>query len=149
MNLEEIYNQIEELENKLNYYKSRLEEIKTLVSPQSMQYDTIIVDGGIHVDTISKYVELEDQNQLKATINYIQKKLKNLNDLKDKEIIRLTKYGETVKAVVYLREKEFRRDTYGKKRHLTWEEIGRKAYCSPRSARYWYKLATEERKKSA
>lgn len=149
MNLEEIYNQIEELENQYSYYKCRLEEIKSLVSPKSMQYDTIIVDGGKHIDAISKYVELEDQQQLENTIKYIKEKLKNLNELKDKEIKRLTKYGETVKAVVFLKEKEYKLDSHGRKIHLTWEEIGRKAYCSPRSARYWYKLATEERKKSA
>lgn len=149
MNLEEIYSQIEELENKLEYYQNRLEEIKCLVSPKSVKYDTVIVDGGKHIDVISKYVELEEQQQLKATIDYIKKKLINLNELKDKELKRLTKYGETIKAVVYLRENEYKLDYYGRKRHLTWEEIARKVYCSPRSARYWYKLATKERKKSA
>lgn len=149
MNLEEIYKQLEKLQNELEYYQNRLEEIKTLVSPKSTQFDKEIVDGGKRIDLISKYVELEDQQQLENTINYIKEKIKNLNDLKDKEIKRLTKYGEVIKAVVYLRENEYKLDYYGRKRHLTWEEIARKVYCSPRSARYWYKLATKERKKSA
>lgn len=149
MNLEEIYKEIESLQNQLEYYQNRLTEITTLVMPKSTQYDTVIVDGGKHVDVINKYVELEDREQLKATIYYISRKIKNLNDLKDKEIERLTKYGEVVKAVVYLKEKEFKIDYYGRKRHLTWEEISKKVYCSPRSARYWYKLATKEREKSA
>lgn len=147
MNLEEIYNQLEELTNNLEYYENRLEEIKSLVSPQATQFDKILVDGGKHVDNLLKYVEIEDSQQLEKTINYIKNRIKDLNTLKDKEIDRLTKYGETIKAVVFLREREFKTDYNGRKRHLTWVEIGRKLYCDERTARRWYKLAIKERKR--
>ena len=63
------------------------------------------------------------------------------------DLDRLAKFGETTKAVVFLRERDFIVDSSGKKRHLYWEEIAEKVYCSEKSARNWYKLAVEERKK--
>lgn len=147
MNLEEIYNQLEKLQNDLEFYKNRLEQIKSLVTPQATKYDKVMVDGGKHVDNILKYVEIENEQQLEATIKYIEGKIDDLTLLKEKEIQRLTKYGETIKAVVCLKEKEFK-NYRGTKRHLTWQEIADKVYCSPRSARYWYKLGIEERKRT-
>lgn len=148
MTLEDIYNQLEELENNLEYYENRLEQLKSLVLPQATVYDKILVDGGNHSDNILKYVEKENDQQLEITILYIKGRMKDLNLLKDKEIERLSKYGDTIKAVVCLKEREFKTDWSGKKRHLTWQEIADKVYCSPRSARYWYKLGVEERKKA-
>ena len=147
MILEDIYNQLEELKNNLEYYQNRLEEIKSLVMPQATKFDKIIVDGGKHIDSILKYVEIENRQQLEVTILYIESKIRDLEILKNKEIDRLAKFGEKGKAVVLLREKEFIVDSQGKKRHLTWNEIGRKLYCDERTARNWYKLATKERKR--
>ena len=95
-----------------------------------------------------QYVELENREQLEVTILYIKSKIRDLNYWKEQEIDRLAKFGETIKAVVFLKEKEFITDYNGKKRHLYWQEIADKVYCSEKSARNWYKLATEERKKS-
>ena len=149
MTLESIYKELEKLENDLEYYENRLESLKSLVLPQATQFDKIMVDGGKHVDTLFKYVEIENRQQLEATILYIRAKINDLNVLKDKEIDRLAKFGETTKAVVFLRERDFIIDKHGKKRHLYWEEIADKVYCSEKSARNWYKLAIEERKKSS
>lgn len=148
MNLEDIYNQLEELENNLEYYQNRLEEIKSLVMPKSTQFDKILVDGGKHADNLLKYVEIEDKLQLESTISYIKNRLKDLDRLKNKEIDRLAKYGECVKVVVLLKEKEFIKEYNGKKRHLTWNEIADKVYCSRRTAINWYKLGIEERKRT-
>ena len=151
MNLEKIYNEIEKLENDLVYYENRLESLKSLVLPQATKFDKVVVDGGKKSDNILKYVEIENQQQLEVTILYIKSKLRDLNNLKDKEIERLTKYGETIKVVVLLKEREFK-VVYKKgkkaKRHLTWQEIADKIPCSERSARYWYKLGIEERKRT-
>ena len=148
MTLEDIYNQLEELENNLEYYENRLEQLRSLITPQATKYDKVMVDGGNHVDNLLKYVEKENDQQLEATIIYIKGRIRDLNILKEKEINRLSKYGDTIKAVVCLKEREFKTDWGGKKRHLTWQEIADKVYCSPRSARYWYKLGVEERKKA-
>lgn len=148
MTLEEIYNQLEELENNLEFYENRLEQVKSLVMPKATQFDKVMVDGGKKVDNILKYVEIEDSQQLENTIKYIKGRIENLNTLKEKEIARLAKYGECIRAVVCLKEKEFIREYNGKKRHLTWQEIADRVYCSPRSARYWYKLGIEERKRA-
>lgn len=151
MTLEDASRELEKLENDLLYYEGRLAELKSLVTPQATKYDKILVDGGKHVDTILKYVEVENQQQLEVTILYIKSKIKDLEKWKEREIERLAKYGETVKAVIFLKEKEFVVDwKNGKKikRHLTWQEIADKVYCSSKSAMRWYKLGTEERKKS-
>ena len=147
MTLEEIYNQLEELQNNLEFYENRLEQLKTLVLPKATQFDKVLVDGGKHTDNFLKYVEVESEQQLEVTILYIKNKINDLETLKEKEIQRLSKYGDTIKAVVCLKEREFKTDWNGKKRHLTWQEIADKVYCSPRSARYWYKLGIEERNK--
>lgn len=147
MNLEDIYNQLEELKNNLEFYENRLESLKSLVTPQATQFDKILVDGGQHVDNLLKYVEIENSQQLLSTIKYIKNKIKDLEILKNKEIDRLAKFGEKYKAVVLLKEREFKLDHKGNKRHLTWFEIGQKLYCDERTARRWYKLATNERKR--
>ena len=147
MTLEEIYNQLEKLENNLEFYQNRLESLRTLVSPKATQFDKIMVDGGKHTDNILKYVEKEDELQIENTIKYIKNKIYDLNELKDKELKRLAKYGETVKAIVFLREKELILDSHRKKRHLTWEEIARRVHCNEKTARNWYKLGVEERKR--
>lgn len=148
MTLEDASKERERLENDLIYYQNRLEKLKTLVTPQAVKFDKIIVDGGKHTDNILKYVEIENEQQLEVTILYIKSKMKDIDDWIEKEVERLAKYGETIKAVVYLRENEFKIDDKGNKRHLYWKEIADKIYCSERSARYWYKLAVEERKKN-
>lgn len=150
MSLEEIYKELEKLENDLTYYENRLESLKSMVLPQATKFDKVLVDGGKKTDNILKYVEIENQQQLGITIKYIKKKIYDLNVLKDREIERLTKYGETIKAVVILREREFKvvyRKGIKTKRHLTWVEIGRKLYCDESTARKWYKLAVKERKR--
>ena len=147
MTLEDASKEKERLENDLVYYENRLEQIKSLVTPQAVKFDKIIVDGGKHTDNILKYVEVENEQQLEVTILYIRSKIRNIDNWIDKEIERLAKYGETVKAVVYLREKEFILDSSRRKRHLTWEEIARKVYCNEKTARLWYKLGTDQRKK--
>lgn len=147
MTLETIYKELEKLENDLEYYENRLESLKSLVLPKATQFDKVMVDGGKHVDTLLTYVDLENKQQLETTILYIKGKINDLNTLKDKEIDRLAKFGETTKAVVFLRERDFIIDSSGKKRHLYWEEIAEKVYCSEKSARNWYKLAVEERKR--
>jgi hypothetical protein len=147
MTLETIYKELEKLENDLEYYENRLESLRSLVLPKATQFDKVMVDGGKHVDALLTYVDLENKQQLETTILYIKGKINDLNTLKDKEIDRLAKFGETTKAVVFLRERDFIVDSSGKKRHLYWEEIADKVYCSEKSARNWYKLAVEERKK--
>lgn len=147
MTLEDASKEKDRLENDLVYYQNRLEEIRGLVIPQATKYDKIMVDGGKHTDNLLKYIEIENEQQLEVTILYIKSKIRDIDTWIDKEIERLAKYGETVKAVVFLRENELVLDSQRRKRHLTWEEIARKVYCNEKTARLWYKLGTEQRKK--
>lgn len=147
MNLEVIFNQLEELENNLEFYQNRLDKLKSLVTPQATHFDKILVDGGKHTDNILEYVELEDAQQLENTISYIKGKIEDLNILKNKEIERLSKYGEDIKVVVLLKEKEYITERNGKVRHLTWQEIADRVYCSKRTAINWYNLGIKDRKR--
>jgi hypothetical protein len=115
--------------------------------PKATQFDKILVDGGKHADILLKYVEEEDKLKLEDTIKYIKGKLRDLETHKDKELDRLSKYNDCVQAVVCLREHEFKKVGRGKKVRLTWDEIADRIYCSPKSARNWYKKGIEERKK--
>lgn len=146
LNLEDVSKELERLNNELEYYENRLEEIKSLIYPRSFDYTQIKVDSSNKfTDSMLKYVEIENREQLEVTILYIKSKIRDLEKWKDKELERLSKYGEYVKAVVFLREKEFKFDGR-KKRHLTWQEIANKCHCGESTARLWYKLGTEERK---
>ena len=78
MNLEDIYNQLEELENNLEYYQNRLEEIKSLVMPKSTQFDKILVDGGKHADNLLKYVSEDIRD---SYLNRILKYLSSSNPI--------------------------------------------------------------------
>ena len=147
MTLEDASKEKERLENDLIFYENRLEKLKSLVLPQATKFDKVMVDGGKRTNNILKYVEVENEQQLEITILYIKSKIKDIENWIEQEIKRLSKYGDTVKAVVFLREKEFKVDGKGKKRHLTWEEIADRVYCSDRSARTWYRLGIEQRKK--
>ena len=151
MTLEDASKERERLENDLRYYENRLDTLKGLILPQATQFDKVLVDGGKHTDNILKYVELENEQQLEITILYIKGKINDIDTWIDKEIKRLAKYGETIKAVVFLREKEFKivyRNGKPKKIHLTWDEIASKIPCSEKTARNWYKLGIEERKRT-
>ncbi len=149
LNLEDVSKELERLNNELEYYENRLEEIKSLIYPQSFDYTQIKVDSSNKfTDSMLKYVEIENREQLEVTILYIKSKIRDLEKWKDKELERLSKYGEYVKAVVFLREKEFKISYHGKKRHLTWQEIAYKVHCNEKTARIWYKLGTEERKRT-
>lgn len=151
MTLEDASKERERLENDLRYYENRLDTLKGLILPQATQFDKVLVDGGKHTDNILKYVELENEQQLEITILYIKGKINDIDTWIDKEIKRLAKYGETIKAVVFLREKEFKvvyKNGKPTKRHLTWDEIASKIPCNEKTARLWYKLGTKERNKS-
>ena len=79
MTLEDASKERERLENDLVFYQSRLEKLKCLVTPQATKFDKIMVDGGKHTDSILKYVEIENEQQLEVTILYIQSKLADID----------------------------------------------------------------------
>ena len=139
LTLEEAAKELDKLANDKAYWESRLEQIKSLVTPKSINVANERVDGGERVDKLLKYTELKDELAIEDTLKYIDDKILSLNQWVERELIRLDKYGETEKKIVYLRENKKVRDKYTNRiRKMTWKEIAKETHYSERSVRYFY-----------
>ena len=69
MDLKQANKELEELENDYEYYLQEKEQILSLVSVSAVQPKDIIVKGGKRIDRYTKYVELEEEKQINATLD--------------------------------------------------------------------------------
>ena len=80
MTLKEANKELEKLENEYNYWLKQKENLLNLVMPRATDIRGEVVDGGKREDRLLKYVELEDEKQINATLDYIWKrKNKDIN----------------------------------------------------------------------
>ena len=139
LTLEEATKELEKLNNDKIYWESRLEQIASLTMPKSTDVANERVDGGERIDKLLKYTELKEELAIDDTLKYIDDKILALNQWVERELIRLDKYGETEKKIVYLREHKTVRDKYTNRiRKMTWREIAKETHYSERSVRYFY-----------
>lgn len=139
LTLNEATKELEKLENDKKYWKNRLEQIVSLTMPHSTDTQSERVDGGNRIDKLLKYTELREELGIDDTLKYINDKILTLNKWIEGELRRLDKYGETEKAIVYLRERKLVRDKYtNRMRKMTWQEIAKETHYSERSVRYFY-----------
>lgn len=139
LTLEEVTSEIEKLANDKIYWENRLEQIVSLTMPKSTDVANERVDGGQRIDKLLKYTELKEELAIDDTLKYIDDKIQSLNQWVERELIRLDKYGETEKKIVYLRENKKVRDKYTNRlRKMTWREIAKETNYSERSVRYFY-----------
>lgn len=139
LTLEEAAKELDKLANDKIYWENRLEQIASLIMPKSTDIGNERVDGGERVDKLLKYTELKEELAIEDTLNYIDGKILSLNQWVERELIRLDKYGETEKKIVYLRENKKVRDKYTNRlRKMTWREIAKETHYSERSVRYFY-----------
>lgn len=139
LTLEEAAKELDKLANDKIYWENRLEQISSLIMPQSTNVANERVDGGERIDKLLKYTELKDELAIEDTLKYIDDKILSLNQWVERELIRLDKYGETEKKIVYLREHRKVRDKYTNRlRKMTWKEIAKETHYSERSVRYFY-----------
>ena len=145
LTLEEATKELEKLNNDKIYWESRLEQIASLTMPKSTDVANERVDGGERIDKLLKYTELKEELAIDDTLKYIDDKILSLNQWVERELIRLDKYGETEKKVVYLREHKTVRDKYTNRlRKMTWREIAKEIHYSERSVRYFYENWVKE-----
>ena len=145
LTLEEATKELEKLNNDKIYWENRLEQIASLTMPKSTDVANERVDGGERIDKLLKYTELKEELAIDDTLKYIDDKILSLNQWVERELIRLDKYGETEKKVVYLREHKTVRDKYTNRlRKMTWREIAKEIHYSERSVRYFYENWVKE-----
>ena len=146
MDLKQANKELEKLENDYEYYLQEKEQILSLVSVSASQPKEIIVKGGKRVDRYVKYVELEEEKQINATLDYIHKRKQNLLNWIDEELKILGKYGETEKLIVQLKENTYVYDSNLKReRPLTWKEIAKKSGYNEDHCRKIYRLYKKKR----
>lgn len=139
LTLEEATKELEKLANDKIYWENRLEQIVSLTMPKSTDIANERVDGGERIDKLLKYTEIKEELAIDDTLKYIEDKIQSLNQWVERELIRLDKYGETEKKIVYLREHKKVRDKYTNRlRTMTWREIAKETHYSERSVRYFY-----------
>ena len=146
LTLEDATKELDKLENDKIYWENRLEQILSLTMPHSPDTENERVDGGERVDKLLKYTSLKEELAIDDTLKYIDDKIQALNQWVDGELIRLDKYGDTEKTVVYLRERKRVRDKYtNRMRRMTWQEIAKETHYSERSVRHFYENWVKER----
>ena len=106
MTLKEANKELEKLENEYNYWLKQKENLLNLVMPRATDIRGEVVDGGKREDRLLKYVELEDEKQINATLDYIWKRKNNLMNWIDEELKIMGKYNELEKKIYELRNDE-------------------------------------------
>ena len=139
MDLKKANEELEKLENEYEYYLQQKELLKTLVMPKSPSFDAERVDGGSRADKYLKYVELEEEKQINATLEYIHKrKLNILNWLKN-ELIIMNKYGDIESLIIQYKEKGKYDEKENRFISMTWEQIAKEVHYSKTFCRNVYR----------
>lgn len=146
MNLKEANKELEKLENEYNYWLREKEQLLVLLGPRSTDIREERVDGGKRVDRLYKYIELEDEKKINATLDYIAKRKENLLKWINTELEILQKYGEVESAIIQLKENGIVRDkNTNKYREMTWEEIANQVHWSRSFCRNVYRNYKKKR----
>ena len=146
MNLKEANKELEKLENEYNYWLREKEQLLVLLGPRSTDIREEKVDGGKRVDRLYKYIELEDERKINATLDYIAKRKENLLKWISIELEILQKYGGVESAIIQLKENGIVRDkNTNKYREMTWEEIANQVHWSRSFCRNVYRNYRKKR----
>lgn len=120
MDLKTANKMLEKLENDYNYWLNEKEKILPLVRPQTSIIKDTIVDGGTRMDRLAKYVELEDEKKINDTLDYINKRIRNLSRWVEEELRIINKYEPLEQKIIMLRNEK----------HLKWKDISiSTGYC--------------------
>ena len=135
MTIKEANNQINKLDNEIEYYLKRKELELNKLMPQATKYDKTLVDGGKREDKYANYA-------IKSEI--IDKELDNLFEAKrllesfvEKELIRLNKYDEVLQLIVYYKEQCLEK--------LTRKQITNRIHYSVTQCRNLYRKYKKQR----
>lgn len=146
MTLKEANEALESLENEENYWLNQKELLLSIVLPKATDTTVEQVDGGKREDRHLKYVEIEEEKQINATLDYIFKRKQNLLNWLNNELKILLKYGEVEAVIIQLKEnKRIKDNKTGKYREMTWEEIAEEVHWSKSFCRNVYRSYKRKR----
>lgn len=134
MTLKEAQAQLKQLDNEYNYWLNEKELALSVVLPKATDIRNEVVDGGKRIDKMLKYVEILDNKQIDATLDYIFKKQQNLMDYIDKELKIIGTYNYIEKRIYELRQDK-----------VHWWKIGNIVGLSERQCRRIYKKMIQSR----
>lgn len=134
MTLKEAQAQLKQLDNEYNYWLNEKELALSVVLPKATDIRNEVVDGGKRIDKMLKYVEILDNKQIDATLDYIFKKQQNLMDYIDKELKIICTYNYIEKRIYELRQDK-----------VHWWKIGNIVGLSERQCRRIYKKMIQSR----
>ena len=138
MTLKEANKELEKLENEYNYWLKQKENLLNLVMPKATDIRGEVVDGGKREDRLLKYVELEDEKQINATLDYIWKRKNNLMNWIDEELRILGDYEPIERKIIMLRDDERKK----------WKDIARNiGYCERQCQRIYDKYKKRKTKR--
>ena len=144
MTLKEANKELEKLDNEYTYWLNQKETLLNLVYPKATDIKPEIIQGGKREDRLLKYIELEDEKQINATLDYIHRRKNNLMNWIDVELKIIGKYNEIEKEIYDLREDiQYMKKHNGKKRE--WWKIGNMTGLSDRQCQRIYSKLVRRR----
>lgn len=136
MTIKEANNQINKIDNQIEYYLSKKELELLKAQPQAVTIKDTIVGGGKRVDKFANYVISIKEIDDKLDELYAEKKI--FDEYIDKELVRLKKYREVEQLIVYYKEQC--------PEELTWIQISFRVQLSEGHCRKIYRRWKKERK---
>lgn len=116
MNLIDAKKELQQLENEENYWLNEKETLKNLVLPKGIEITPDKVSGGKREDRMLKYVELLDDKKIDETLDYINKRKRNIMNYIEEELKIVGEYNKLEKRIYELRFDEEYIKENGKKR---------------------------------
>lgn len=139
MTLKEANKELEKLDNEYTYWLNQKETLLNLVYPKATDIKPEIIQGGKREDRLLKYIELEDEKQINATLDYIHKRKNNLMNWMENELKIIGEYEPVERKILMLRDEK----------KAKWKDIARNVgYCERQCQRIYdkYKKRTKKRR---
>ena len=135
MNLKEASNEIEKIDNEIEYWLNEKEIVIGKVLPGALDTSNEVVTGGTRTDKFLNYIMKNEKIDYELDKLYAQKN--NLESYVENELHRLGKYKEVEKLIIYYKEQCLE--------NYTWEEISRKTHYSKTQCRNIYRKWKRQR----
>lgn len=135
MTIKEANNQINKIDNEIEYYLKKKELEMSKMMPQAIKYDKTLVDGGKREDKYANYAVKNELIDKELDRLYAEKRL--LEDFVEKELIRLKKYDEVVQLIVFYKEESLKK--------YTWLQISQRVHISESQCKRIYRKYKKER----
>ena len=130
MNIEKANLRITEIDNEINNFLNKKEELMSEVLPKANTYEEDIVNMTRENKNKNLYYLIENE-EIDKSIDYLYKEKEILTNFIDKELHRLKIYHEIETLIIYYRDQQPKK--------YTWEAIAKKVSLSERQCRKIYK----------